>query len=109
MNQITRELGQPVVCETSPGDCLFFHSNLLHSSGPNTSQDYRRNLVLAYNQVTNAPPISNFLPEPRKLTVVEDPMVLSQARPTSTVDKCYTGVKEDTSTSSLQHIVDTNT
>ena len=23
--QITRRLGDPVVCETQPGDCLFFH------------------------------------------------------------------------------------
>ena len=91
--QITRRLGNAVVCETQPGDCLFFHrldlsiiittslktfeiilkikrtehisemwtfpilckisisSNVLHSSGPNTSIDRRWNLVLAYNQV----------------------------------------------------------
>ena len=28
-----------VVCELSPGDCLFFHCNLLHCSAPNTAQD----------------------------------------------------------------------
>ena len=40
--QITRRLGDPVVCETQPGDCLFFHrldlSNIL-----TTNKNDRRN------------------------------------------------------------------
>ena len=34
-----------------PGDALFFHSNLLHSTGPNTSRMQRRALIVAFNQV----------------------------------------------------------
>ena len=66
---ILDRLGEPVFVESEPGDVLFFHrdfsqtvkviimpkiflfSNLLHTSGPNTSLDPRWNLVLAYNQV----------------------------------------------------------
>ena len=74
--------------------CLF--SNVLHSSGPNTSLDKRWNLVLAYNQVQpfsararfihevfqvqNAPLTSGFLPPPQPLILVEDEDVLAKAR-----------------------------
>jgi len=40
-------------CEMEPGDALFFHSNLLHASAPNTS-DYSRNALLCcYNRADN--------------------------------------------------------
>lgn len=66
MEAVMARLGGPVLAETEPGDVLFFHrfhelfdflkylfncSNLLHTSGPNTSTQKRWNLVLAYNQV----------------------------------------------------------
>jgi len=108
MEEITQHLGGPVVCETNPGDCLFFHSNLLHSSGPNYSPDRRWNLVLAYNQVPNAPISSNFLPPPKPLIVVEDDMVVSQAREFSSVDKCFMEKTEDSSTKHLKTKDDTS-
>jgi len=51
LEEIVKVLGNPVMAETKPGDVLFFHSNLLHSSGPNISPQSRWNLVLAFNQV----------------------------------------------------------
>jgi len=102
MDQITRRLGDPVVCETQPGDCLFFHSNVLHSSGPNTSLDKRWNLVLAYNQVQNAPLTSGFLPPPQPLILVEDEDVLAKARAESTISKMYMVHADDTSTEKLE-------
>ena len=38
-----------VYCEMSPGSALFFHANLLHSSGPNESADPRWSLICCYN------------------------------------------------------------
>ena len=42
-----------VYCEMEPGDALFFHANLLHSSAPNTSDDPRWTLICCYNTKHN--------------------------------------------------------
>jgi ectoine hydroxylase-related dioxygenase (phytanoyl-CoA dioxygenase family) len=44
-----------VYCEMQPGDALFFHSNLLHASGQNTSDQPRWSIISAYNLLTNRP------------------------------------------------------
>ena len=38
-----------------PGDVAFMHSNTLHSSAPNNSAAWRRNMITAYNSKYNAP------------------------------------------------------
>lgn len=46
----------PVVhCEQEPGSALFFHSNLLHCSAPNTSPHPRWTLICCYNAARNDP------------------------------------------------------
>ncbi|KAL5247091.1 hypothetical protein ACHWQZ_G019079 [Mnemiopsis leidyi] len=40
--------------EMSPGDALFFHSNVLHMSDPNDSEMVRRALIMAYNRRDNS-------------------------------------------------------
>ena len=42
-----------VYCELEPGDALFFHSNLLHSSGQNLSENPRWSIISAYNKIGN--------------------------------------------------------
>lgn len=42
-----------VYAELQPGDALFFHSNLLHRSGPNTSDHPRWSIISCYNLQTN--------------------------------------------------------
>lgn len=44
-----------VHCEMGPGDALFFHGNLLHSSQPNTSDNPRWSLICCYNTKHNDP------------------------------------------------------
>jgi ectoine hydroxylase-related dioxygenase (phytanoyl-CoA dioxygenase family) len=39
--------------EMSPGSVLFFHSNLLHSSGPNDSDKHRRSFIVCFNALAN--------------------------------------------------------
>lgn len=46
-------------CEMDPGDALFFHGNLLHRSGPNTSDQPRWSLICCYNTRHNDPFIRN--------------------------------------------------
>ena len=41
--------------EMDPGDALFFHSNTLHTSGPNYSDHSRNVLLSCYNRADNAP------------------------------------------------------
>lgn len=60
-------------CLMNPGDAFFFHSNLLHASGPNASASPRTLLHITYNRATNAPPVPQ-RPERayRPLAVVSD-------------------------------------
>jgi phytanoyl-CoA hydroxylase len=44
-----------VYVELKPGDALFFHSNLLHRSGPNLSDAARWSLISCYNRSSNVP------------------------------------------------------
>ncbi|KAK3088446.1 hypothetical protein FSP39_019307 [Pinctada imbricata] len=41
--------------ELEAGDALFFHCNVLHTSGDNISDNIRRALVIAYNKASNSP------------------------------------------------------
>ena len=44
-----------VYCELQPGDAIFFHSNLLHRSDANTSDDPRLSIICCYNTKRNDP------------------------------------------------------
>ena len=44
-----------VYCEMEPGDAVFFHSNLLHRSDQNKSDDARWSLICCYNTRHNDP------------------------------------------------------
>jgi phytanoyl-CoA hydroxylase len=63
-------------CELQPGDALFFHSNLLHSSGQNTSENPRWSIISAYNRIDNRPylPVQESCYTP--LSVVDDDAIL---------------------------------
>jgi len=50
------ESGDLVMCEMQPGDVVFFHSNTLHASGPNTSERSRDIFHISYNTAHSAPP-----------------------------------------------------
>lgn len=51
-----------VLCELQPGDAMFFHSNLLHASGPNKSDKRRWLLIYCYNAAYNEPFIKTHNP-----------------------------------------------
>jgi ectoine hydroxylase-related dioxygenase (phytanoyl-CoA dioxygenase family) len=69
--------------ELNPGDTLFFHSNLLHCSSPNTSENPRWCLISCYNKRSNSP----YGPEGRHghckytpLTTVPDQAIMAKAK-----------------------------
>jgi len=51
--QLIEPLFERVHCEMTPGSILFFHCNLLHSSGPNLSEKHRRSVIMCYNALAN--------------------------------------------------------
>ena len=53
-----------VYATMQPGDVLFTHSNLLHSSAPNESPNWRRSLIVAYNAIENPPRPDTICPLP---------------------------------------------
>jgi hypothetical protein len=48
-----------IYCELDPGDAIFFHSNLLHRSDANTSDEPRLSIICCYNTRHNDPIIRN--------------------------------------------------
>ena len=61
-----------VYVEMEPGDALFFHSNLLHRSDRNTSNDPRWSMICCYNAARNDPYKESHHPRYTPLKVVPD-------------------------------------
>eukprot|EP01120_Amphizonella_sp_Union-15-10_P006538 TRINITY_DN2112_c0_g1_i1.p1 TRINITY_DN2112_c0_g1~~TRINITY_DN2112_c0_g1_i1.p1 ORF type:complete len:298 (+),score=30.98 TRINITY_DN2112_c0_g1_i1:64-894(+) len=53
---------EKVFVELEPGDALFFHCNLLHSSSQNDSDQSRYAFLIAYNRATNNPTLPHHHP-----------------------------------------------
>jgi ectoine hydroxylase-related dioxygenase (phytanoyl-CoA dioxygenase family) len=68
-----------VAAETEPGDAVFFHCNLLHSSAPNRSERRRWTFICCYNAARNDPFRDSHHPRYRPLAKVEDAAVLEAA------------------------------
>ena len=75
-----RERLELVRFEAEAGDALFFHSNLLHASGPNTSERPRWTLILAYNSRHNDPCEDSHHPRYTPLEKVDDDAIKAWAR-----------------------------
>jgi len=52
---VAKERLELIYCTMEPGDGLYFHSNLLHASDPNTSDQARWSLLCCYNTKANDP------------------------------------------------------
>jgi ectoine hydroxylase-related dioxygenase (phytanoyl-CoA dioxygenase family) len=64
-----------VYFEAAPGDALFFHSNILHCSAPNTSPNPRWSLICCYNTRENDPYKEHHHPRYTPLVKVDDSMI----------------------------------
>jgi len=65
-----------VYVEMEPGDALFFHSNLLHRSDQNTSENPRWSMICCYNAARNDPYKDSHHPRYTPLNVVPDSAIL---------------------------------
>lgn len=95
---------EKVYCEMEPGDALFFHSNLLHASDQNKSDNSRWTLICCYNKATNNPYKESHHPSYTKLHKVADDMILKVAKMDSVATQVEFAdlTKEDKSAKSLQ-------
>ncbi len=65
-----------IYVELQPGDVLFFHSNILHASSANTSDQSRWSIISAYNLSYNVPFREKHLSCIEPLNVVPDEAIL---------------------------------
>lgn len=80
--------------ELEPGDTLFFHCNLLHASGANTSENPRWSLIMAYNARSNSPFGNSAFPAYRPLFQVADAAVMEWiTSPPESIQASYTAVE----------------
>ncbi|MFT4555273.1 MAG: ectoine hydroxylase [Porticoccaceae bacterium] len=87
-----------VYCEMSAGTALFFHSNLLHRSDANLSDDPRWGLICCYNTKHNNPYIEHHHPQYTPLDKLPNSAIREVgARPTSAAQKFLAQDEDDTS------------
>jgi ectoine hydroxylase-related dioxygenase (phytanoyl-CoA dioxygenase family) len=67
-----------IYVELKPGDLLFFHSNLLHRSEANLSDNSRWSLISCYNRKSNVPYNETTVSAITPVSVVPDEAILSQ-------------------------------
>ncbi|MBI1375434.1 MAG: phytanoyl-CoA dioxygenase family protein [Phycisphaera sp.] len=65
-----------VYCEMEPGDAMFFHSNLLHRSDMNRSDNPRWSMICCYNAKSNDPYKDAHHPRYTPLNKVDDDMIV---------------------------------
>lgn len=65
-----------VYVEMQPGDVLFFHSNLLHRSDMNRSENPRWSLITAYNAVSNEPFKGDYPTSFKPIDILPDSAIL---------------------------------
>lgn len=79
VNEILKLKGK-IYCQMEPGDALFFHSNLLHASDENKSDNSRWSMICCYNKATNNPYKESHHPSYTKLHKVENERILEVAK-----------------------------
>ncbi len=75
---LTQKL-ETVPCIMAPGDVLFFHCNMLHTSARNTSPSRRWVLISCYNAKSNDPVIKHHHPQYTPLHKVPDSALMEAA------------------------------
>jgi ectoine hydroxylase-related dioxygenase (phytanoyl-CoA dioxygenase family) len=87
-----------VYCEMEPGTGLFFHSNLLHRSAPNTSPNSRWSLICCYNAASNDPYKDSHHPRYTPLQKVPDTAIKAVGARTSSETQQFLDPADDKTT-----------
>jgi ectoine hydroxylase len=84
-------------CEMKPGTGLFFHSNLLHCSDANLSENPRWGLICCYNTKSNNPYVEHHHPQYTPLQKVPDSAIMQiGAKPTQAAQRFLQQDEDDT-------------
>lgn len=86
---------QPVRIEATPGDVVFFHCNVLHTSEPNQSDIPRVVLLVAYNTRHNDPYRSHHHPRYKPLGRLPDSAIRERAMRRDGEARTFMGADED--------------
>ena len=86
-----------VFAELDPGDVIFFHSNLLHKSSQNLSDNRRWSLISAYNNKANNPLRKHHFAQYHPLNKVQDSAIIKCSNKKSTIVKQYFNPQDDKS------------
>jgi len=100
--ELARQRFELEYCEMSPGTGLFFHSNLLHRSDANESEDPRWGLICCYNTKSNDPLIPHHHPGYTPLEVVPDSAILEIGMQTTRDDQKFLIQNEDRTSRSMK-------
>jgi hypothetical protein len=84
-----------VYCEMDPGDAIFFHSNLLHRSDQNRSENPRWSMICCYNAKSNDPYKDSHHPRYTPLKLVTDSAIKSLGVKRFTEDDSDVGWLQD--------------
>ena len=85
-----------------PGDVLFFHSNLLHTSDQNHSMMRRWVMITSYCQARNNPTMVHHCPQYNPLHKVENSAIMQCGKVNSIVDKVFMDPAADKSSAGLR-------
>jgi len=88
--------------EMEPGDVLFFHSNLLHTSDQNKSDMRRYAMISAYNQAQNSPKNEHYSALYHPLNKLPNSAIGDCQKMDSSTDKCFMNPENDTGAASLK-------
>ncbi|XP_076454925.1 L-proline trans-4-hydroxylase-like isoform X2 [Babylonia areolata] len=84
--------------EMEPGDALFFHCNLLHTSSANTSPDRRWAFLCAFNRRSNDPVLPHHHPAYTPLTIVPNDAIKTCTNITDMSGKDFMNPADDKTT-----------
>ena len=87
-----------------PGDVLFFHSNLLHTSEQNHSMMRRWVMITSYCQARNNPTKVHHCPQYNPLNKVANSAIMESARNNSVTDKVFMDPGADKSSAGLKRM-----
>jgi len=86
-----------VPVQMEPGDVLFFHCNLWHTSDKNDSDMRRYAIITAVNKRSNDPIFQHHHPNYHPLNIVDNSEILKCERYDSTEEKRWANPERDTS------------
>jgi len=102
--QLAKKMCEHVYVEMEPGDALFFHSNLLHTSDQNKSDMRRWVMISSYNQRRNSPEKVHHHPLYHPIHILPNSAIRECNNMNSTMEKDFMDPAKDKSASSLKKL-----